>query len=655
MKRHLLLIITAFLSVSVVAGQNLDSLVGIYENASRKAKVEAAKPIIDSLFTEGILDAEDTLLQNPDYLSVVLYRGMAKHCFVAGRYHDGLDYAERGFPLVPKDSSSMYETYLSYMSVMAFYQGEYEKSIRACEEFLNVLPTDNVVQRASVYNTMASNYTQIVNNTLEDSLLVNRLDYYEHALELSQEAVALRRTLGNDEDGVLAGYLGKQSEILSNMGRSDEALAVLDEAMALDKEVGRMQQYAYRLGQKGHVLLSEKDYEGAREAYFSSIENLDKQRSPITYKNMLVQVAICEKYMGNMKAAIPYLEQSLQVSKEIGDKDVVQIYDELAECYRPYDAAKAYDYLSLCKQLSDSVMNVNLLTQINEFKVKYETSEKERQIEEQQNLIERRSIQIRSWVIVAIVLVLMLAVIAFFAVRFLRQRQELKRLNETKSRLFGIISHDLKAPLQAQKRIIDLMANDEVVEQLSASDVKNSRMALKQSSDAVNDMILNLLVWSSIEMGKTTCKSARLDLGREIAMVTNQLQLQAKQKGVTLTVDIPEATCVTADSNLLQTIVRNLIGNAIKFSHKDGEVRVIAEAMTKGLRLSVIDYGVGMSEEKCQNLFNLNSRSSAGTSGEKGTGLGLFVCQELAHRMGATIEVESHEGEGSRFSLLLSE
>lgn len=637
--------------------QDLDSLFNIYRDAPRKDKRAAAETLLQTMIAQEAASEDDTLALQGDasYLAAELYIKMAGYRYGQGDYAEALAYTEDGLPFVPADSTNMLDNYYSYVSVLAFYQNDYQKALEACEQRLTLIPADDKEGRASVCNTLASIYKELAT----DSSILDTTNYKisceENALRYSQEAVALRRAMGNDEKGLLAAFLGKQSEILSQMMRTDEALAAIDEAIALDLEAGRMGRYYQRLAQKGHVFLMQNRFQEAHDVYLEAFEHTDKSRNPSTYKTLLYQLACTEIRINDKKAAIAHFEEYQEMERKMNSAPSPKFYMYLAACYHYTDPLKAYDYLKKYTMINDSLRDADLMTQFNEFQVKYETVEKERQIAEQQSLIERRGMLIRMWAIIAAVLIAGLIVIAILAVRYRRRGRELQRLNDTKSRLFSIISHDLKNPVQAQKRVIDLMADGATVEKLSPADVQQSCTMLKQSSDSVNDMLLNLLQWASLEMGKTTCTPTTLDLHAVVTPVVNQLQLQAQQKEVTLKVNIPEGACVTADSNLLQTIIRNLVSNAIKFSNAGGTVDVYVESEDKGCRISVADHGVGMSEEKAQSLFNLNTRSSAGTSGEKGTGLGLFVCQELAHRMGTSIEVESHIGEGSCFSLKLDE
>ena len=655
--KRILTITICLIMATLGFAQDLDSLFNIYKDAPRKEKKAAAEQLLQALIAQEITSEDDTLaLQgDDDYLAAKLYIKMAGYRYGQGDYAEALAYTEDGLPFVPADSTNMLDNYYSYVSVLAFYMNDYQKALEACEQRLTLIPADDKEGRASVCNTLASIYKELAT----DSSIVDTTGYKisceENALRYSQEAVALRRELGNDEKGLLAAFLGKQSEILSQLVRTDEALAVIDEAIALDLEAGRMERYYQRLAQKGHVFLMQNRYQEAHDVYLEAIEHTDKKRNPSTYKTLLYQLACSEIRLNDKKAAAAHLKEYQEMERNMNTSPNPMSYGYLAICYQYTDPLKAYDYLMEYTKINDSVRDANLMKQFNEFQVKYETAERERQIAEQQNLIERRGMLIRMWIIIAAVLIAGLIVIAVLAARYRRRGRELQHLNDTKSRLFSIISHDLKNPVQAQKRVIDLMADGATMEHLTPSDVQQSCTMLKQSSDSVNDMLLNLLQWASLEMGKTTCTPTSIDLNAVVNPIVNQLKLQAAQKEVTLKVVIPEGTYVTADSNLLQTIIRNLVSNAIKFSNTGGAVDVYAEPEGKGCRISVADHGVGMSEEKAHSLFNLNTRSSAGTLGEKGTGLGLFVCQELAHRMGTSIEVESHIGEGSRFSLFLSD
>lgn len=649
MKRHLLIAFCLLMAISGFA-QNIDSLFNVFENAPRRDKLATARPLVSALLEDGTLKEQDTINweSDLDYFAAKLYCAMSFYCYNHGDYIKTMYYAEQGLPLVPADSTEKLNSFYSIISVIAFYQGDNEKALKACEHRLAILADDDVEDRASVCNTIASIYKELARDGGIKKLNDIEKNYYEQALRFSEEAVALRREMGNDGKGLLAAFLGKQSEILSTMGRPNEAIAVIDEAIALDLEAGRMERYYQRLAQKGHVFLMQDRFQEAREAYRESLQHTDKERHLVTYRTLLNQLGYIETELQNYDAAIAYFEEYLGMEQKSGMADLSAVYRNLTQCYRKSNPAKALEYSEKFIKLNDSVRNAELMTQLTDFQVKYETAEKERQIAEQQGEIERRGLMIRMWAIIAILMVVGIAVIAYFAIRNRRQSKELQRLNETRSRLFSIITHDLKTPVAAQNQMLKTMCKN--YDALPPELIKEQCFMLSESSDTLNDQLLNLVQWARTETGKMSIEPAYFRFADEVSDSLRQLNDIIAAKHINIDNQVPDDLIVHADRNVVGVVLRNLVSNAVKFSYEGGSV--IISTHDEGTRcwLSVKDNGMGISPAKMQQIFQFTVRSSKGTAGEMGTGLGLYVSKLMMDKAGCDMKVESTEGQGSIFS-----
>lgn len=626
-------------------GQDLDSLVNVFENAHRSGRLDAAMPIFYLLKDDGTISKNTEEWSDVDHVPVQVYNAVSLYYYNEGDYDKSLEYAEKGLPLIPEDSIAERHSFLSIISVLSVYFEDYERAIEAAEQRLTI--TDDDVTRASICNTLSAAYGSFAISTSDVSDNANRSLYLTKALEFSQEAVTLRRQYGNDEKGLLAAFLGKQSEILSNMDRPEEALAVIEEAIALDLEAGRMNRYYSRLVQKGHVLLQQDRYEEAREAYLESIEHIDPQYSPVTYNTLLYQLGMVELGLGNKRAAISYFEECQKKGQEMGSDKGLKVYQELAKCYSTLDPRKAYDLQVQYSIAYDSLMNEKLLTQLNDFQVRYETAEKERQLVEQQAVIEHRGMLIRMWAIIALVMIVGLIAIAWLAARYRKQGKELERLNQTRSRLFSIITHDLKTPVVAQNQV--LHAINKNLDAMPAEELKEQCELLCDTSDALKDQLLNLVQWARTETGKVTIEPVNFCIADEVQTCLRQLKVSIAEKHIVVEQNVPEDLVVNSDRNVVAVVLGNLVSNAIKFSQVGGTIAINLVEDGNRYWLSVKDSGVGISPAKLQQLFQFTVRSSAGTSGEMGTGLGLYVSKLMLDKVGSEIKVESVEGQGSTF------
>ena len=223
----------------------------------------------------------------------------------------------------------------------------------------------------------------------------------------------------------------------------------------------------------------------------------------------------------------------------------------------------------------------------------------------------------------------------------------------TKDKLFSIIGHDLGNIFNGLQGLAELLVSGKET-QFNVKTREDSLQILMQEARNGYDLLTNLLNWSRSQTGRLQTNPTTIFL--RYLMVRNvEIQHEkAYRKGIDLVTDVDEKLSAFADVNMLDTVLRNLISNAIKFTQESGTVRIIAEQIEDNLvEISVSDTGVGIKSEDIDKLFQVNIIRTAGTSGEKGNGLGLVLCQELVEQCGGTIGVESEVGKGSRFYVRL--
>ncbi len=209
---------------------------------------------------------------------------------------------------------------------------------------------------------------------------------------------------------------------------------------------------------------------------------------------------------------------------------------------------------------------------------------------------------------------------------------ELQKLNTEKDRFFSIIAHDLRGPLSGLMMATEMMVKEE--ENITPELKKRMTINLSQSTRNIFNLLENLLEWSQIQQGLLGFNPKKLALNEIISECKNLVAEAAGNKGIEITVDIPKDMKVIADTNMLKTIFRNLITNAIKFTPQGGKITLSAvNTENNMLAISVRDTGIGMNNKMLENLFRIDTKSSRpGTSGEHGTGLGLLLCKEFVEK-----------------------
>lgn len=225
---------------------------------------------------------------------------------------------------------------------------------------------------------------------------------------------------------------------------------------------------------------------------------------------------------------------------------------------------------------------------------------------------------------------------------------ELESINSTKDKFFSIISHDLRGPFLAFLGLSKILAEE--IDTLSQEKIKKVSKILNTSLHRQYELLTDLLDWSRIQSNKVILNIQNLNLCNEVEKVLEPLHLTAEQKEVSLSVEVDKDILIKADSNMLRLVLRNLISNGIKFSHKGNEVKISASNKGDGIQIIVTDSGVGIKEQNLTKLFQIDTRfSTDGTAKEKGTGLGLVLCQEIMEKHNGAINVESEIGKGTKF------
>lgn len=234
-----------------------------------------------------------------------------------------------------------------------------------------------------------------------------------------------------------------------------------------------------------------------------------------------------------------------------------------------------------------------------------------------------------------------------------RYTEELKQLNNTKDKFFSIIAHDLKNPFITLLGFSELLLSDYA--DLSDDERIYYIQEMKKSADISHNLLQNLLQWSRSQTGRIEFNPQDVNLPKLVIGIIALLKATADRKEINMTYNISPGLCVVADEDMLNTIIRNLLSNALKFTRKGGLVTVEAELNGNYVNIIVKDTGVGMSNKVRENLFRMEvSQSTFGTDNEAGTGLGLLLCKEFVDKHGGKISVQSELDKGSVFKFNLA-
>ena len=233
-----------------------------------------------------------------------------------------------------------------------------------------------------------------------------------------------------------------------------------------------------------------------------------------------------------------------------------------------------------------------------------------------------------------------------------QQNQELRATLNNRDKMYSVIAHDLRSPMASIRMVLNLVVASASPETVG-EEVYNLLDQANRESEEVHDLLDNLLKWTKSQTGRLNVVKQELELNDIIPGVVEIFDTIAATKHIKLELKSEsDSLKVEADNDMLKTVVRNFLSNAIKFSPADSTIEIAMTKENEFAKVSVRDHGVGIASDRLDSIFH-KGETTYGTGGEEGSGLGLQLCQDFARKNGGDCTVESVEGQGSTFSVLI--
>ena len=229
---------------------------------------------------------------------------------------------------------------------------------------------------------------------------------------------------------------------------------------------------------------------------------------------------------------------------------------------------------------------------------------------------------------------------------------KLEKLIATKDKFFSIIAHDLRNPFVGIENFTNILLK---IGKFDPVDMRNQLQTIHSTAQQGHELLENLLRWARSQTDSIEIDPEVFRLSDAVQNCCSLLQTQADNKKIKLLCDVSDEILIESDQDVLETIIRNLMSNAVKFTPASGTVSVKAIKTYEEIEISVSDSGVGIPKDVQKNLFRIDNKlqSQKGTAGEKGSGLGLILCNEFIEKLGGSIRVKSEVGKGTTFTLRL--
>jgi signal transduction histidine kinase len=418
------------------------------------------------------------------------------------------------------------------------------------------------------------------------------------------------------------------------------------------------------------IFNEEKKYDKALEYYLMARQRGEKVYSLEQEAEINIGTGSVYVNKGNIKLGIDYLLKGYQIAKNINFlAPIPDATNNLATAYLALnDYKNAYKYKEINAIYKDSIYSSETNKRIAENQFNYELEKKQSEIEllEKDKSIKEEETKRQKFITIALLSFLIISILIIVRVidnakkeketkeLILKQKFEieeqsarLSKINQLKDKTFSILSHDLRSPLGALAQILEMLDDKSI----SLEEFSELKKKLDLQLSYLNRFLENLLLWSKSHMEEDfNILITRINLFDIVNQNLELLHESAVQKQIEMQNQIDSNTIIMADFDQIDLVLRNLLSNAIKFTNNNGKVDVSAKENENEIIVSIKDNGVGMDSEKAKNLFdNLDYKSSMGTIGEKGTGLGLLLCKEFIHKHGGRIWAESEPKKGSTF------
>ena len=233
------------------------------------------------------------------------------------------------------------------------------------------------------------------------------------------------------------------------------------------------------------------------------------------------------------------------------------------------------------------------------------------------------------------------------------QNEELKRTIKGRDKLYSVIAHDLRSPMASIKMVLNMLMINLPGEKIGEEMHELLNMA-NQTTEELFSLLDNLLKWTKSQIGRLNVVPQDIDIVGVSAGIIEIFSMVAELKQIKINLQSPDQLEVRADIDMIKTVIRNLISNALKFSNPGSDVQVVIEEKEEQVVVSVVDHGRGIKKEDQSKLLNVDTHySTFGTKNEEGSGLGLLLCQDFVRKNGGELWFNSEEGEGSVFSFYL--
>ncbi len=539
---------------------------------------------------------------------------------LSSHFHKAIEYYQSGMKAAEKENNKEDLAYgYTNLAILNFLINEPEKAMRYNEKALKIVRENN--------------YTYLLGDVYQHYVIMYiGLGDLNTAMKYAEMAAEAYKLTGNkiglggiyDNTGLILGFLGKDNESINYFKKSLE----------IREEIS--------------------DLKGVASSYIniaSALIDLNRVDEGL-------------KYLNDANALIGKYNDQRQLSQSLNKLSVG--YEKKG------NYIKALEYYKKFKASYDSVFSGESIGRILRVEAQHLNEQKQKEIESLRAMKEKDD-QIRLFLILAIIFVGVAAFAAVNAFLFKRKahqnlgelnrqllkkteelellNEELKSLNQDKDKFFSVIAHDLRSPFFALLGNSELLAHDiDIMTREQISEFSHNTLAMTRN---IYSLLENLLAWSTYSTGRIKFNPAVFDAAAQIMQIIEVSRVTASQKSIRIQFNPDGEYRVNSDKEIINLVVRNLVSNSVKFTPAGGKIDLHIFRSSDNTVITVSDTGSGIPEESLLNMFTNKINSTRGTENEKGTGLGLMLCKDMADLIGGKISAENLPGGGARFTFVV--
>jgi signal transduction histidine kinase len=516
---------------------------------------------------------------------------------------------------------------------------------------------DSIVQ-SGIKSKSDTTFLQLYGKSLTAyALLLKNTAFPEEAIELFQKYFKFAEKITPETE--LAGKYINYANTLNHFQRYDESIEyyIKAEDVAEEHNFKRMLIFVYY--NLGNIYFDKQDfiYSKAYAEKCIAIASPAIESEKELYYSAVGTSAKCNYRLGNRNDAAKDFEEFIKYIEENPEKDAE--FQNTMLYYIQFRASEGTkEGKAVAFQIGDSLLN----HLEGKYKTKYSTlfAEKEAEVkfntDKIQELAENNKVEAHSrkklnvaLILLAILLLLSMSILLFMYKDKRSTAVEMQNLVTIKDRFIGLLAHDIRSPFSTLVTTLELMESKVLSEEQQEFILGN----LKETSKNSLTMLDDILKWMQASRKDLKINKQRGNLRDFIRPAVSVIESKMQEKEIELVCSVPDDITVYADRTIINTLVRNLVANAVKFSPRNSVIEVSAHKSGKKVKLAVSDSGIGMSKESIEAVSQQSVHSTPGTDGEKGTGFGLQMCREFIEGHGSELKIESEEGKGTTVSFEL--